>query len=62
MKKIFLFPPLPLPPKLKRKKTRHLECRLNLPVGCMKLVGTIFNLDSYPHYKLGYLLFIQLGG
>jgi len=40
----------PPPPKLKRKKTRHLECRLSLPIGCMKLLfpkffGTIFNLD-----------------
>jgi hypothetical protein len=49
MKKIFLFPPLP-PPKTLKNKKRHLECRLSLPIGCMKLLfpklfGTVFNLD-----------------
>jgi hypothetical protein len=40
-----------LPPnlKLKRKKSRHLECMLSLPIGCMKflfpkLFITIFGL------------------
>jgi hypothetical protein len=39
-----------LPPKTLKKKTRHLECRLSLPVGRMKLLfpklfDIIFNLD-----------------
>jgi hypothetical protein len=26
------------PPKLKRKKSMHFECMLNLPTSCMKLL------------------------
>jgi hypothetical protein len=36
-------------PKLKRKKSRHFECMLSLPIGCMKFLSpklfiTIFGL------------------
>jgi hypothetical protein len=46
MKKILL----PSSPKLKRKNSRHFECMLSLPIGCMKflfpkLFITIFALD-----------------
>jgi hypothetical protein len=39
----------PLNPKHKRKKSRRFECKLSLPIGCMKflfpkLFGTIFGL------------------
>jgi hypothetical protein len=44
-------PPPPPPPQanLKEKKSRHFECMLSLPIGCMKflfpkLFGTIFGL------------------
>jgi hypothetical protein len=45
MKKI----PAPRQKKLKRKKPRHFECMLSLPIGCMKflfpkLFVTIFGL------------------
>jgi hypothetical protein len=47
MKKILLLPH-PATPNLK-EKNRHFECRLSLPIGCMKLLFpklfvTIFNL------------------
>jgi hypothetical protein len=43
------FPPPSPPGKLKRKKSRHFECMLSLPIGCMKflflkLFVTIFGL------------------
>jgi hypothetical protein len=36
-------------PKLKRKKSKHFECMMSLPIGCMKflflkLFNTIFGL------------------
>jgi hypothetical protein len=48
--RIFLIKLLPpLNQKHKRKKSRHFECMLSLPIGCMKflfpkLFGTIFGL------------------
>jgi hypothetical protein len=41
---------IPPPLKLNRKKSKHFECMLSLPIGCMnflipKLFLTIFNLD-----------------
>jgi hypothetical protein len=44
------FPPAPAPTQnLKEKKSRHFECMLSLPIGCMKflfpkLFVTIFGL------------------
>jgi hypothetical protein len=43
-------PPSPLPPKFKKKiKSRHFECMVSIPIGCMKflfpkLFVTIFGL------------------
>jgi len=44
------FCPPPQPDQTQKKKKRHLECMLSLPIGCMKLlfpklVGVVFNLD-----------------
>jgi hypothetical protein len=46
---LFAPPPAPNLTKLKRRKTRHLECVPSLPISCMKLllpklVGVVFNL------------------
>jgi hypothetical protein len=46
---------------LKEKNSKHFECMLGLPIGCMKflfpkLLVTIFGLGYYPHYKLGVLI------
>jgi hypothetical protein len=53
-----------LPPSqknLKEQKSRHFQCMLSLPIGCMKflfpkLFVTISGLGQYPHYKLGVLI------
>jgi hypothetical protein len=48
MKKI---PPLPLTPtqNLKEKESRHFECMLSLPIGCMKFLFPELFITIFGH-------------